>query len=61
MVVVYAGLPLRTALNSAFMSVVKLNCREGEGEGDGWWQGKDTYLYVKNVDIHILAEYMYGN
>lgn len=59
MVVVCAGLPLRTALNSAFMSVVKHNCREGEG--DGWGQGKDTYLYVKHVDIHILAEYMYEN
>ena len=43
MVVVYAGLPLRTALNSAFMSVVKHNCREGEGEGEGWGQGKETY------------------
>ena len=42
MVVVCAGLPLRTALNSAFMSVVKHNCREGEGEGDGWGQGKET-------------------
>ena len=40
MVAAYAGLPLRTALSSAFMSVVRHNCGGRRGRGGRRGQGR---------------------